>query len=154
MAMVRDLQDCGETLAEHDLIAALAGHGGARDTIARARTTVGSHELDRTPPEHEFLVLDADSSQQRVVAAVLADQDGVIHGPPGTGKSQTIGNLISELAAHGRRTLFVAEKRAALEVVTRRLADVGLGHLLLDLHGADISRREVMKRIADSLELV
>src|SRR5215216_4476501 len=75
MAMVRDLQDCGDALAEHDLIAALAGDSGARETVLTARTEIDSQELDRTSPEREFLVVDADSSQQRVVAAVLADQD-------------------------------------------------------------------------------
>jgi putative ribosome biogenesis GTPase RsgA len=54
-----------------------------------------AREFDRIPPDNEFLVLDADSSQQRAIAAVLADQSRVIHGPPGTGKSQTITNLIA-----------------------------------------------------------
>jgi very-short-patch-repair endonuclease len=154
MAIVRDLREGEAAMAGHDLIAALAGHAGAREAVLGARTDVDPRQLDRTPPEQEFLVLDADSSQQRVVAAVLRGQDGVIHGPPGTGKSQTIVNLLAELAAHGRRTLFVAEKRAALEVVQRRLQGVGLGHLYLDLHGADVSRRQVALQLADSLKLV
>lgn len=154
MAMVRDLSECGEAMVRHDLLAALAGDAAARATILGARTAVDPRELDRTLPESEFLVLDADSSQQRVVAAVLRGQDGVIHGPPGTGKSQTIVNLLTELAAHGSRSLFVAEKRAALEVVLRRLTEVGLGHLVLDLHGADISRRDIARRIVTNLDLV
>jgi hypothetical protein len=98
-------------------------------------------------------VLDADSSQQRAIAAVLADQSRVIHGPPGTGKSQTITNLIASLAATGRRILFVAEKKAALEVVKRRLEEVGLGHLAIDLHGADLSPKKVMLQVAHTLEV-
>ena len=58
------------------------------------------------------------------IAGALALRNGVIHGPPGTGKSQTIANLIVELAAQGRRVLFVAEKRAALDVV---LTDWSIG---------------------------
>jgi hypothetical protein len=96
----------------------------------------------------------ADSSQQRAIAAVLADQSRVIHGPPGTGKSQTITNLIASLAAVGRRSLFVAEKKAALEVVKRRLEEVGLGHLAIDLHGADLSPKKVMLQVAHTLEVV
>jgi predicted ATP-dependent serine protease len=96
------------------------------------------------------LVLDADSSQQRAIAAVLADQSRVIHGPPGTGKSQTITNLIANLAAAGRRIVFVAEKKAVLEVVKRRLEEVGLGHLAIDLHGADLSPKKVMEQISQS----
>jgi hypothetical protein len=56
--------------------------------------------------------------------------------PPGAGKSQTITNLIASLSAAGRRIVFVAEKKAALEVVKRRLEEVGLGHLAIDLHRA------------------
>jgi len=61
--------------------------------------------------------------------------------PPGTGKSQTIANLIAGLISQGKRVLFVAEKRAALEVVYKRLSQVGLGHLILDLHGGDVKRK-------------
>jgi very-short-patch-repair endonuclease len=154
MAMVRDLRDCSEELAAHDLIAALAGDGDARSAILSARPEIDPESLDRVLAKDEFLVLDADSSQERVAHAVIASQDGVVQGPPGTGKSQTIANLIAALAARGKRVLFVAEKRAALEAVLRRLEQVGLGHLALDLHGADVSRRAVMASIAESLELV
>ncbi|MFN8558611.1 MAG: AAA domain-containing protein [Dehalococcoidia bacterium] len=154
MAMVRDLEQHGDALARHTLIAAIAGAADARREAHAGRAESDPRDLDRVPPGHEFLVLDADSSQQRVVNAALALQDGVVQGPPGTGKSQTIANIITTMAAHGRRVLFVAEKRAALDVVLRRLEQAGLGHLALDLHGADISRREVMKRLADSLGLI
>jgi hypothetical protein len=76
---------------------------------------------------------------------------GSKHGYPWTArdwKSQTIANLITNLAAVGKRVLFVAEKRAALDVVQRRLSDVGLSHLAIDLHGADLSSRKVMQQIA------
>jgi len=76
-------------------------------------------EFDTVTPQSEFLILDADSSQQAAIAAVLAGQSAVIHGPPGTGKSQTIANLVASLAAAGRSVLFVAEKRAALQVVLK-----------------------------------
>ena len=99
-------------------------------------------------------MLDADSSQQAAIASALAGRSGVIIGPPGTGKSQTIANLIAELAARGRRVLFVAEKRAALDVVLNRLQDRGLRHLALDLHGAGITRRAVMAQFSESLSLM
>jgi hypothetical protein len=153
-AMVRDLREFGQEMAQHDLIAAIAGDADARQTVQARRTEADPREIDRTPPEAEFLILNADSSQQLVVRQVVAAQDGVVHGPPGTGKSQTIANLIAELAAQGRRILFVAEKRAALEVVLERLKQAGLGHLALDLHGAEVSRREVMSRIAESLSIL
>lgn len=153
-AMVRDLREFGDQMARHDLIAALAGDPGAREAVRGNRFSLDPAELDQTPPENEFLFLDADSSQQLVIRQALQHQDGTIQGPPGTGKSQTIANLIAEFAAQGRRVLFVAEKRAALEVVLERLRQAGLDHLALDLHGAEVSRRQVMAKLESSLELV
>ena len=74
------------------------------------------------PLADEFLVLDADSSQNYAINAVLAGQSLIVKGPPGTGKSQTIANLIASLIARGKKVLFVAEKRAAIDAVTKRLA--------------------------------
>jgi very-short-patch-repair endonuclease len=154
MAMVKDLQDRAGDLPVHDVIAAIAGDSKAKVAINSEQKDPDPREFDLIPPDNEFLVLDADSSQQRAIAAVLANQSRVIHGPPGTGKSQTIANLIASLAAAGRRVLFVAEKKAALEVVKRRLDDVGLGHLAIDLHGADLSPKKVMQQVAHTLEVV
>jgi hypothetical protein len=154
MAMVKDLEERANDLPAHDVIAAIAGDSNAKSTINSEQTNPDPKEFDLIPPDNEFLVLDADSSQQRAIAAVLAGQSRVIHGPPGTGKSQTITNLIASLAATGRRILFVAEKKAALEVVKRRLDEVGLGHLAIDLHGADLSPKKVMQQVAHTLEVV
>ncbi len=154
MAMVKDLKENLDALAAQDLIAAIAGDPAARQAIAGTAGEADPKELDQVPPDNEFLVLDADSSQQAAIASALAGRSGVIIGPPGTGKSQTIANLIAELAARGRRVLFVAEKRAALDVVLNRLQDRGLRHLALDLHGAGITRRAVMAQFAESLSLV
>src|SRR6266568_745791 len=107
-------------------IAAIAGDKGARETIAAARHDVDPRGLDDIPPDEEFLVLDADSSQQAVIASAHLGDNLVVQGPPGTGKSQTIANLIASFAAQGKRVLFVAEKRAALEAVYKRLHRVGI----------------------------
>jgi hypothetical protein len=154
MAMVKDLQERANDLTVHDVIAAIAGDGGAKGAINAEQKDPDPKDFDSIPPENEFLVLDADSSQQRAIAAVMAGQCSVIHGPPGTGKSQTITNLIASLAAAGRRVLFVAEKKAALDVVKRRLEEVGLGHLAIVLHGADLSPKKVMQQVAHTLEVV
>jgi hypothetical protein len=76
----------------------------------------------------------ADSSQLAAVAAAVGGRTFVLEGPPGTGKSQTITNLLVRAVAEGKKVLFVAEKRAALNVVQRRLEEVGLGPFALDLH--------------------
>ncbi len=154
MAMVEDLLRHGEALGESCLIRALAGHGPSRRALQAERVAVDPKDLDRIAPEDEHVVLDADSSQQRAIVMAALGQDGVIHGPPGTGKSQTIANLIAELVAQGKRVLFVAEKRAALEAVLKRLRGVGLGHLALDLHGATVSRKDVMAHVKEALERV
>jgi very-short-patch-repair endonuclease len=154
MAMVRDLRDRLSEMVANDMISAIAGDMRARQNVRGTTQNIDLRELDRISPDKEFLVFDADSSQQQVIHAALAGRNGVIQGPPGTGKSQTIANLIAALAASGQRILFVAEKRAALEVVKTRLEQKGLGHLLLDLHGAAISRREVLQQVAESLTLV
>jgi hypothetical protein len=154
MAMVKDLQERANELAAHDIVAAIAGDQEARNAVSAPQQDLDPKELDRVPPDNEFIVLDADSSQQCAIASVVAGQNAVIHGPPGTGKSQTIANLIATLAATGHRVLFVAEKRAALEVVRRRLSDLDLGHLTIDLHGADVSPRKVMQQVAAALDRV
>lgn len=76
----------------------------------------------------------ADSSQLDAVAEAVANRTFVLEGPPGTGKSQTITNLLAHALANGKRVLFVAEKRAALDVVRQRLNAVGLAPFSLDLH--------------------
>ena len=81
------------------------------------------------------LPVPADGSQMRAVAMARAGRTFVLEGPPGTGKSQTITNLIAELLRAGKSVLFVAEKQAALEVVHERLHRAGLGGFTLQLHG-------------------
>ncbi len=155
MAMVNDLRDNQSTLADHDVIAAIAGYTAARDKLTGTGSRTGDFQsLDKQSPDKEFLVFSADSSQHSVIEKVLDGRTGVIQGPPGTGKSQTISNLITSLVASGKRVLFVAEKRAALDVVLDRLGRQGLRHIALDLHGADVSRRAVMTQLDESLRLV
>lgn len=98
-----------------------------------------------------FCPLSSDSSQ---LAAVMAAADGrsfVLEGPPGTGKSQTITNLIAHCLAEGKRVLFVSEKMAALSVVQRRLSQLGLDCFCLELHSNKANKREVIRQLADSL---
>jgi len=96
-------------------------------------------------------VLDADASQAEAVARVRAGSHLVVQGPPGTGKSQTIANILAEAIQDGRSVLFVAEKLAALEVVRRRLATLGLGPACLPLHSAKAARREVLDELRATL---
>lgn len=95
----------------------------------------------------------ADSSQLQAVASAVAGQTFVLEGPPGTGKSQTITNLLTRAIVEGKRVLFVAEKRAALDVVQKRLEEVGMGPFSLDLHDKGSKPAMVRAQIKQALEL-
>ncbi len=99
------------------------------------------------------LIADADSSQAEAIGRALAGRSMVIEGPPGTGKSQTITNIIAGALANGKRVLFVAEKMAALSVVKKRLDDAGLGVFCLELHSTKAGRREVFGAFARRLAM-
>ena len=154
LPMVRDLESSVDVLATHDVAAALAGHDPARRKVAGKRrdAEVQAKWLDVMPPEQEFNVLDSDSSQSLAISRVLGGENLVLKGPPGTGKSQTIANLIAGAIGNGQRVLFVAEKRAAIEAVTKRLDKVGLGDLVLDLHRGAESRKWLAGQLGVSLE--
>src|SRR6201994_1671994 len=151
LPMVLDLETAADLLASSDLICAIAGDEEARDAIRARHPHLTSAEPDFTPPADEFLVLDADASQSYAINCAVAGADLVIDGPPGTGKSQTIANLIATLSARGKRVLFVAEKRAAIDAVLDRLNRVGLADLVLDLHDGSGSKRKLAADLARTL---
>jgi len=96
-------------------------------------------------------VLDADSSQTIAIEEIRQGRNLVVQGPPGTGKSQTIANLIATAVSEGKKVLFVAEKMAALEVVKRRLDNVGLGEICLELHSHKANKRAVLQELERTL---
>ena len=152
LPMVKDLEASEEALVEHELIAALAGDSAARQAVRSRITSVDATEPNRIPPADEFLILDADSSQNWAINACLAGQDVIVRGPPGTGKSQTIANLIATLVARDKRVLFVAEKRAAIDAVLGRLDKCDLSDLVLDLHGGSGSKKKLARALAQTLD--
>ena len=104
--------------------------------------------------ERLYCPLSADSSQ---LAAVLYSEKGksfVLHGPPGTGKSQTITNIIAHNLALGKRVLFVSEKKAALDVVFKRLSSCGLAPFCLELHSNKADKANVMRQFSEALAVV
>lgn len=112
---------------------------------------VDAADIDKEFAPADLLTpLPADSSQMSAIATADRGKDFVIIGPPGTGKSQTIGNLIAHMMGKGKRVLFVSEKTAALEVVHRRLKDIGLGHFCLELHSNKAKKADVLEQLRSS----
>ena len=108
---------------------------------------------ERIAPLDMVHVLDADSSQTIAIEEVKDGRNLVIQGPPGTGKSQTIVNMIAASVKEGKKVLFMAEKMAALDVVMRRLEDIGLGDTCLELHSHKANKRRVLEALGQTLAL-
>ncbi|WP_424862366.1 DUF3320 domain-containing protein [Streptomyces sp. MMS24-I29] len=153
-SMYQDLLENESRVLASDLVKAVAL--GPKAGLASDRFDFEEIDLDRidqlSPPEDSPLVLDADASQRQAVAAAVAGQSFVLDGPPGTGKSQTITNMIAGLMHAGRSVLFVSEKAAALDVVLDRLRSVGLDSYVLALHSHNTSRRAVAQELGRALE--
>ncbi|MDI6100968.1 DUF3320 domain-containing protein [Actinoplanes sp. NEAU-A12] len=147
----RDLLDNADRILEHPVVRALAEADGTPGAFTFAPITPAEIDV-LAPPDDVPLVLDADAVQRACVAAACEGHSLVVDGPPGTGKSQTIANMIAALAYSGKRILFVSEKASALDTVQQRLAAAGLGNYLLDLHGARASRKHVAAALAAALE--
>ncbi|MEZ6191739.1 MAG: AAA domain-containing protein [Phycisphaerales bacterium] len=113
-------------------------------------------EVRLTPRRRDFaderFVTLADPFQARAVARSRESRAVVIHGPPGTGKSQTITNIIADHLARGQRVLFVCDKRTALDVVANRLDHLGLGRLCALVHDARKDQRDLYMKIRANLE--
>ena len=154
-AMYRDLLDHEDLAAAHPAVGALAAGGLAGAGSGFVFDDAAEHEIDaRAAPEVTPVILDADSSQRAAVAAALGGRSFVMDGPPGTGKSQTIANMIGVLLHAGKTVLFVSEKAAALDVVRDRLSDAGLGAYLLELHSHKATRKEVAVSLGKALDTV
>lgn len=105
-------------------------------------------EIDeRLSSKDVYHVMDADPSQIAVIEDIKSGRNLVVEGPPGTGKSQTITNVIAELMAAGKTTLFVSEKMAALNVVKNRMDKVGLGMFCLEIHSNKAKKSEILAEL-------
>jgi len=147
--MWKDLADHAEQLRKNSVVCHLIDTPD--QTYCEHSSFVNPGQLDEIlPPSENYCPLPADSSQLAAVVAAAQGHDFVLEGPPGTGKSQTIANLIAQCLAMNKTVLFVAEKTAALEVVYRRLQQVGLSEFCLELHSHKANKLDVIKQLAAS----
>lgn len=144
--MWKDLTDRKDQLIANQVVQHLIERGAEK--FGGESQYPRESELDAVlSPAELFTPLPADSSQ---IAAVVASARGcnfVLDGPPGTGKSQTIANMIAHNLSIGRRVLFVAEKMAALEVVHRRLEEKGIAEFCLEVHSNKTSKTEILQQL-------
>ena len=146
--MWKDLVDRSDQLRQNRLVKHLID--GSTDTYGATEDNIpiAPEEIDRRRLPRDLLTpLPADSSQLAAVLAASEGRDFVLIGPPGTGKSQTITNIIAQCLGEGKTVLFVAEKAAALDVVHRRLKATGLGDAVLELHSNKTDRKSVLTQL-------
>ena len=158
LAMYEDLERMRRDGIGSDLLRTIAGAPPRTDTGAGSSPPPPNDELaggrldDLLDLRDQYTVLPADFSQLQAIEQARTGGDLVIHGPPGTGKSQTIVNLIATLLTDGKRVLFVSEKTSALDVVKRRLEECELGVFCLDLHSDRGRKAEVYKQLQESID--
>ena len=146
--MWKDLVDRADQLRENRLVRHLIDGPDEAYEEPNGNVPVAPEEIDRCRAPQDLLTpLPADSSQLAAVIAASEGRDFVLIGPPGTGKSQTIANMIAQCLGEGKTVLFVAEKAAALDVVQRRLVASGLGDAVLELHSNKTDRRSVVAQL-------
>ncbi|NCT90968.1 DUF3320 domain-containing protein [Cellulomonas sp. APG4] len=151
-AIYQDLREHQDEVLASELVQLVALGPDAPSAGSFAFDPIGDDELDTVmPPELLHNVMDADGSQRKCILAARDGRSFVMDGPPGSGKSQTIANMIAELMASGRSVLFVSEKAAALDVVRNRLSDVGLGPFLLELHSSATTRKHFAETMGKAL---
>ena len=141
-AMYRDLLDNQDHVFDSEFFTQITlGDKGTRDL---GFNPVKEGDMDAThPPETLHSILDADGTQTACIIAAKQGKSFVMDGPPGSGKSTTIANIIAELMADKKSVLFVSEKAVALEVVKSKLDTVGLGEFVLELHSQHAKRKDV-----------
>ena len=156
MLLIRDLDP--ENWANGEGESTLLNHAVIQRIFMGGNEAAGQgyaeeYDLDRLPAADLPLIFDADSSQHSAIVDVMLGKSLVIEGPPGTGKSQTITNIVAACLNAGKSVLFVAEKLTALQVVQRRLQAAGLDPFLLELHSNKTNKRQVLEALESRLDL-
>ena len=125
-----------------------------RLTLKDNAEDIDVHHFDlNAKPAEVATPISVDSSQLEAVIESGQDRSFILYGPPGTGKSQTITNMIANALYQGKRVLFVAEKMAALQVVQKRLAKIGLDPFCLELHSNKVTKTHFLEQLQQALDV-
>lgn len=153
LVMYKDFEEYEDLVKSNQFVQSLAGIKLEKD-VCNSENIQSIVEYDKVAKSEEsYQILDADSSQQEAILAAKNGVSFVMQGPPGTGKSQTIANIIAEFLAKGKKVLFVSEKKAALDVVKKRLDERGIGDYCLDLHNHNSNKKSILEELARTLLL-
>jgi hypothetical protein len=148
-AMHRDLEENLDRAAAHPLVRALAGEAAGALSAPSPEDTAE----DNTAPAQNILhIADVDESQRACLEAAARGRSFLISGPPGSGKSQTIANVIADRLGAGKTVLFVSETNATKNAVCRHLHDAGLSDFCLDLHGQHLDSWAVLSELRRCLD--
>ena len=149
--MWNDIHNNSDILSESPIVSSLMS--GVVDPSINVDISE-TEDLDKKFRAGDILLpISADSSQIEAITAALSGKSFILHGPPGTGKSQTITNIIANALYRGKKVLFVAEKMAALEVVQNRLNSIGLGPFCLELHSNKAKKSSVIAQLKRTSEV-
>lgn len=138
-----------EELLKSDMVRSLVD---GKLTFTENHEPKSTNGFDNIPSQNVVLPIPTDVSQMEAVLTAQQGRSFILHGPPGTGKSQTITNIIADALYRGKRVLFVAAKKAALDVVQRRLEQIGLAPFTLELHSNKSKKSDVLAQLAKSIE--
>lgn len=144
--MFRDLIEHQKLLQNSNLIKAFVGDRNA------LQDEISEMQIEKFDDTQDIDVLPADSSQKLAIELAKSGTTFVLQGPPGTGKSQTISNIIAALLEKKKKILFVSQKMAALNVVHKRLEEIGLGRYCLNLHNYKGNKKEIIRQLISELE--
>ena len=149
--MWNDIHNNAEELKKNDVVRSLME---GRVELKGTDDVVDARDIDKGSRPSEFSIpVDVDSSQLEAVVESGRGKSFILYGPPGTGKSQTITNMVANALYQDKRVLFVAEKMAALEVVQRRLAKLGLDAFCLELHSNKVTKSHFLHQMQKALDV-
>ena len=150
--MWNDIHNNADKLEENKIISSLMAN---KIQWTSADDNTDTRNIDKTCEPKDFAIpVDVDSSQMEAVVESGKGKSFILHGPPGTGKSQTITNMIANSLYRGKRVLFVAEKMAALSVVQNRLAKIGLAPFCLELHSNKATKSHFLEQLQQAIDVV